>query len=118
MKLWNPLLCILGLGMLMIEPAAAKTIALDTLSRNRVESACSSAGGSTFGIRDDSATYGCDTRRGSVVCTPDGQCLGYVSDLLRMPASSAYAILGVRMNGHPIRIGPADARIMRRVEKQ
>jgi hypothetical protein len=115
MKLWNLLLCILGAGMLAVEPAAAKTIPLDTLSRNRVESACSRAGGSTFGFRDDTAAYGCETRRGSVVCQPDGQCLGYVSDLVRMPASSIDAILGGRMNGQPIRIGRADPRIAPRV---
>jgi len=97
-------------------PAVAKTVPMRSVSRNAVDSACSRAGGAAYGLLDDGGSYGCTSRVGSVVCSADGTCFGYISDLVRMPANSLDAVLGVRVSGQPTRIGPADRRIMRRVE--
>jgi hypothetical protein len=101
-----------GLMLMSTWPAAAKTVPMRPVSRNDVESVCRRAGGSTFGTTDDAASYGCNSHHGSVVCTPDGKCLGYVSDLLRMPSNSPDAILGAGVSGRAIKVGPADRRIM------
>jgi hypothetical protein len=96
-------------------PALAKTIPMRPMSRGAVDSACSRAGGSSFGIHDDAGSYGCLSRRGRVECTPDG-CTGFVSDLVRMTGNSLDAILGAGNSGQPIKIGPSERRIMRQVQ--
>jgi hypothetical protein len=92
-------------------PAAAKDISMRPLSRTAVESACSRAGGTSFGTLDEGAAYGCTSRSGAVYCEPDGTCSGSVSDLLPMPGHSLDAVLGAGERGEPIRIGPVDDRI-------
>jgi hypothetical protein len=105
-----------GVMLASVMPAGAKTIPMRPMSRGAVDSTCSRAGGASFGTHNDDGSYGCDSGRGSVVCAADGTCVGYVSDLMRMPAGSLDAVLGARVNGPPTRIGPADHRITRRVE--
>lgn len=102
-------LCSAILGSAM--PAFAKAIPMRPVSRSAVDSACSRAGGSSFGIQDETGSYGCTSPHGSVNCSADGDCSGYVSDLLRMPSNSLDAVLGAGVSGQPIRIGPADHRI-------
>lgn len=92
-------------------PAVAKTIPMRPMSRGAVESVCSRAGGATFGLHEESGSYGCVSGHGQVECSSDGACLGYVSDLVRMPANSIEAVLGVGSRGQPIKIGPAERRI-------
>jgi hypothetical protein len=106
-----------GLMLASAMPAAAKSVPMRPMSRGAVDNACGRAGGSSFGTHDSDGSYGCSSNRGSVECAPDGTCIGFVSDLLRMPANSLDAVLGARVSGQPTRIGPADHRIMRRVEK-
>jgi hypothetical protein len=89
----------------------AKSIPMRPLARAAVASACSRAGGSSFGTHDDDGPYGCDSRSGTVQCAADGTCVGYVSDLLRMPSNSLDAVLGANVRGQPIKIRPADHRI-------
>jgi hypothetical protein len=92
-------------------PAAAKNISMRPLSRTAVESACSRAGGTSFGTLDEGTAYGCTSHGGAVYCEPDGSCSGSVSDLLPMPASSLDAVLGAGGRGEPIKIGPVDERV-------
>jgi len=99
-------------------PAAAKSIAMPTLSRSTVENACNRANGGAYGVRDDGKQYGCVSRSGSVNCSPDGRCYGYVPDLLPVTANSIDAVLGVRINAGPIKIGPKDDRIVPLVQPQ
>lgn len=93
-------------------PASAKTVTMRPLSRSAVESACARAGGAPFGIRDEATEYGCKAQNGSVNCTPDGTCLGYVPDLARLPSNSLDAVLGVSASGQPIKIGPVNDRVV------
>jgi hypothetical protein len=92
-------------------PAAAKTVAMPDLSRSAVQSACSRAGGVSYGIHDLGSAYGCKGRNSSIDCSPDGTCFGYVPDLARLPANSADAVLGLTNSGRPTRVGPVDSRI-------
>jgi hypothetical protein len=101
-----------GLMLATAMPAVAKTVPMRPMSRGAVDNACSRAGGSSFGTHDTDGSYGCNSNRGSVECAADGTCVGYVSDLLRMPANSLDAVLGTGVSGQPIRIGPAEKRIM------
>jgi hypothetical protein len=102
---------LLSVATLGSTAAVAKTIPMRPMSRSAVESVCSRAGGATFGLHDDSGPYGCVSGHGQVECSSDGACLGYVSDLVRMPANSIEAVLGVGGRGEPIKIGPAERRI-------
>jgi hypothetical protein len=107
---------LVGVMVVNVMPAAAKSVPMRPVSRSAVDAACSRAGGSAFGIHDDSGSYGCSANRGSVECADDGTCFGSVSDLLPLAANSLDAVLGVRVRGQPIKIGPADHRIMRSVQ--
>lgn len=97
-------------------PAVAKVVPMRPMSRGAVDSACARAGGSAYGIHDDTGSYGCASGRGQVECTQDGDCVGYVSDLVRMTGSSLDTVLGVRLNGRAIKIGPSEKRISRQVQ--
>lgn len=101
----------ISVATLTSTPAVAKTIPMRPMSRGAVESVCSRAGGAAFGLHDESASYGCVSGHGQVECSSDGSCLGYVSDLVPMPANSIEAVLGVGRRGQPIKIGPAERRI-------
>jgi len=104
-----------ALGIVLLAsalPAAAKTINMPGLSRNAVAQACSRAGGSSYGIRDEGQPYGCVSGAGKVDCSPDARCVGYVSDLLPLPASSLDAVLGASVHAGPIKIGSKDARVV------
>ncbi|MDQ7250238.1 hypothetical protein [Dongia sedimenti] len=93
-------------------PATAKEISMPPLSRSTVENACNRAGGRDYGVRDEGQEYGCISRNGSVNCTTDGQCVGYVSDLLPVTANSIDAVLGLGVNAGPIKLGPKDSRVV------
>lgn len=108
---WLPGTALCCVMLVSALPAVAKTIPMRPLSRGEVASACSRAGGSSFGTHDDTSSYGCASRNGTVECSPDGTCLGYVSDLQRMPSNSLDAVLGAGVSGQPIRIGPAERRV-------
>ena len=97
-------------------PAAAKSFPMAPVSRSAVDAACSRAGGSAFGIRDDSGSYGCSSQRGQIECTQDSVCFGSVADLLPLASNSLDEVLGARIRAQPIKIGPADRRIMRSVQ--
>jgi len=107
----------LGIALLMAAPASAKTIVMPGLSRVAVDQACSRAGGQAYGIHDTSSVYGCATRRGSVECTPDGQCAGFVSDLFPIAANSLDAVLGGGVHAGPVKLGPTERRITPVVQK-
>jgi hypothetical protein len=118
MKSRIPWLVVVLSGVMLAStmPAFAKIIPMRPASRGAVDSACARAGGSAYGIHDDTGSYGCASRRGQVECTPDGGCSGYVSDLAPMTGNSLDAILGVRLNGRAIKIGPTEKRISRQVQ--
>jgi hypothetical protein len=109
------LFCFCGLVLLTAAYAAAKELPMQALSRDVVERACSRVGGSAYGMRADVGAYGCVTPRGSVTCSADGGCVGYVPDLRPLPSNSIDAILGARARGVPIKIRPRDQRISPRV---
>jgi hypothetical protein len=106
--LFRALCCVMLLSAL---PAAAKTIPMRPLSRGEVQTACSRAGGASFGTHDDTSSYGCASRNGTVECSADGTCLGSVSDLMRMPSNSLDAVLGAGVSGQPIKVGPVNQRV-------
>jgi hypothetical protein len=106
------LVLVAGAMLATAMPAEAKGVQMRPVSRSAVEAACSRAGGSTYGIRDPQTNYGCTSRRGSVDCASDGSaCFGNVADLLPMPTNSLDGILGARVSGKPIKIGPTEKRI-------
>ena len=113
MNAWMP--CFIGaLGIVLLAtamPAAAKSINLPSLSPAAVSAACTRAGGAAYGTRDEGQPYGCVSRAGTVDCSPEGQCVGSVSDLRPLPASSLDAVLGAGVHAGPSKIGSKDARI-------
>jgi hypothetical protein len=108
-----PILVLCGATLAGAVPAAAKMIPMQPVSRSAVDAACSRAGGTPFAGEGDAGSYGCTSHSGSVNCSADGDCSGFVSDLLRMPSNSLDAVLGAGVNGQPVRIGPADRRVGR-----
>jgi len=107
--------CFLGtLGLVMLTtalPAAAKNVNMPTLSRGAVEAACTRAGGASYGVREQGGPYGCTSQHGRVDCSPEAECVGYVSDLLPLAGSSLDAVLGAGVHAGPIKIGASDRRI-------
>jgi hypothetical protein len=93
-------------------PVSAKTVSMRPLSRAAVEAACTRVGGAAYGTREADTEYGCRARNSSVACAPDGTCFGYVPDLVRLPANSLDAVLGVVDSGKPVKIAPVDDRIV------
>lgn len=110
------LLC--GMVLLTVPPAApaiAKEISMQVLSRDVVERACSRVGGSAYGMRDGDGVYGCVKPNGSVTCSADADCSGYVPDLRPLPSNSIDAVLGARGRGVPTMLRPTDHRVSPRV---
>ena len=93
------------------QTAQAKSIAMGALSRSAVKSACDRAGGQSFGINDEAAVYGCANSFGSVNCTPDSNCEGFIQDMRPVAGNSLWIILGNGRTHGPSKVDPVDAKV-------
>jgi hypothetical protein len=93
------------------QGAEAKSISMGALSRSAVKSACDRAGGQSFGINDETAVYGCANSFGTVNCTPDSNCEGFIQDMRPVAGNSFSIILGNGRSHGPTKVDPVDARV-------
>jgi len=109
-------LAIVGAGaalfLLGLQEAEAKTVDIAFVSRSDVRTACYRAGGSSFGIEDETAPYGCYTDDAAVTCLDD-KCQASVQDSHPMTGTSLGYILGFgRPKPASRMVAPVDARIL------